>query len=210
MKKKTRPFVLRALLGILGAFIGGFYVLAYFGGAFYLYYRAVSPANEKTMLLLLGGLGVLGIVLFFVLSHFVAKWIKGGRYAFPIGAFLVSDGGLVSVFLLKLMDPEKMIALAGGSTDLAKSYLYGMMVMIAIVTIQVVCWLITLLFAAFRYFQRVNFSTPAPAPERGEIEAELRAKIEAELRATLMKQNEEKTDAPEAQAEEIEENGDNA
>lgn len=210
MEKKTRPFVLRALLGILGAFIGGFYVLAYFGGAFYLYYRAVSPANEKGMLLLLGGLGVLGIVLFFVLSHFVAKWIKGGRYAFPIGAFLVSDGGLVSVFLFKLMDPEKMIALAGGSTDLAKSYLYGMMVMIAIVTIQVVCWLITLLFAAFRYFQRVNFSTPAPAAQRAEIEAELRAKIEAELRATLLKQNEEKTDALKAQADENKENGENA
>ena len=210
MEKKTRPFVLRLLIGILGVTIGGFYVLAYFGGVFYLYYRAVSPANEKGMLFLLGGLGVLGIVLFFVLSHFVAKWIKGGRYAFPIGAFLVSDGGLVSVFLLKLMTPEKMLEIANGSTDLAKSYLYGMMVMIAIVTIQVVCWLITLLFAAFRYFQRVNFSAPAPAPERAEIEAELRAKIEAELRATLMKQNEEKTDAPEAQAEEIEENGDNA
>ena len=206
MEKKTKPFILRALLAVFGALIGGFYVFAYFGGALYLYYRAVSPENEKKMLLLLGGVGLVGIVLFFILSHFVAKWIKSGRYAFPIGAFLVSDGGLVSVFLLKLMDPEKMIALANGSTDLAKSYVFGMMVMIATLTIQVVCWLITLLFAAFRYFQRMNFGAPAPTVQRAEIEAELRAKIEAELRATLAKQNEFQTDAFEAQTAQNEEN----
>ena len=115
--------------------------------------------------------------------------MKAGRFAFPIGAFLVSDGALISVFLLKLIDPQKMLALANNNTELAKSYIFGMMVMIAALTVQVICWLISLLFAAFRYFQKVNFSAaPASAASRAELEAELRAKIEAELRAGLIRQ----------------------
>ncbi|MBO7150423.1 MAG: hypothetical protein J6V82_01595 [Clostridia bacterium] len=209
MKQKQKAFLVRALLAICGALAGGFYVFLYFGGIFYLYFRAVTPAKERSMLVLLSALAALGIVLFFVLSHFVAKWIKAGRFAFPIGAFLVSDGALLSVFLLKLIDPKKMLALANNNTELAKSYIFGMMVMIAALTVQVVCWLISLLFAAFRYFQKVNFggaptSAPVSAAEKAAMEAELRAKIEAELRAGLMQKT------AESQSKETEENEENA
>lgn len=197
MENKKLPLPVRILLFFCGFLMGGFYIILYFGGCAYLYTRMLGSTKEKTALLLFALLGLLGIVLFFVLSRLVANKLRAGRYAFPIGAFLVSDGALLCVFLMRLLDPQRLLAWAGGSTDLAKSYIFGMMVLIATLTVQVIAWLISVLFVAFRYFQRVNFGGPAKADtDRAALEAQLRAQIEAELRAKAAAEAPQKENEP--------------
>ena len=155
-------------LAKLGLFWAGFamgvlFVCLYFGLIYTFFYRLiVAGMAGKTALVLLAVLGVLGIPLFFVLARLVRR-MDAGRYAFPLGAFLTADAALLSVPLFDLMAPAKLMYYAKGSKELAQTYAYSLVVMITALVFLVLCWLISVLFVAFRYFQSFG---PMTDPKR--------------------------------------------
>ena len=205
--KQKKPFGLRLLGAFVGLLAGVLYTTIYFGAIGLKAFGDMPNKEEKQVLFSLALWGALGVILFFVLSFLIGKKLKlGGRYAFPMGAFMASDAALVAafVFLRKMGEGghTALLAFCQNNVELAKSYLRGMMILIAVLTAQVILWLISMLLTALRYLQGLTFDGGSSKEkkeqkeaDRAKMEADLRIKIQAEMLREQMKEERERAEA---------------
>ena len=132
-------------------YVLGYYVLSALGCAWIASLGVTSSFPQ----ILLTILSFLGIVIFFVITHFFGKRAPAIRTIFPIGVFLTADTVLVVILAKDLLSSKRLLELAGGEEQLwlAQSYAKCGFVLILGLVLLVVAWLISVLFRQFKKFQ---------------------------------------------------------
>ena len=150
------------LLFLMGFFAGLLYVSLMFGGGYVLSaWWAGHGLAGKAPLILLASISFVAVVGFYLLSPLFSKKIGCNKYAFPIGAFLTGDFGLLAIPLFKVLDTDRLLAIANNDKALVRTYTYLIMVLIAGVTFLVISWMISVLFAQFRRFRAMSMELEA-------------------------------------------------
>ena len=150
------------LLFLLGFFAGLLYVGLMFGGGYVLCaWWAGHGLTGKTPMILMASICFVALVGFYLLSPLFSKKIGCNKYAFPIGVFLTGDFALLAIPLFKVLDTDRLLAIAKNNRELVKTYTYLIMVLIAGITFLVLSWMITVLFAQFRRFRAMSMELEA-------------------------------------------------
>ena len=150
------------LLFLLGFFSGLLYVSLMFGGGYLLCaWWAGHGLAGKAPLIVLGVISFVAVVGFYLLSPLFSKKIGCNKYAFPIGAFLTGDFALLAIPLFKVLNVDRLLAIANNDKALVRTYTYLIMVLIAGITFLVISWMISVLFAQFRRFRAMSMELEA-------------------------------------------------
>lgn len=145
------------LLFTVGFFAGMAYIGLSFGGAFLLSaWLASHGLSNKQPVILLAFLCFIAVVGFYLLSRLFSKTFHVDKSAFPIGAFLTGDGVLLSIPLLNVLEPKRLVEIAGGNKALAQNYANLILVLIVGITCLVISWLVWVLFGQFRRFREMS------------------------------------------------------
>ena len=150
------------LLFLLGFFAGLVYVSLMFGGGYLLCaWWAGHGLAGKTPLIVLGVISFVAVVGFYLLSPLFSKKIGCNKYAFPSGAFLTGDFALLAIPVFKVLNVDRLLAIANNDKALVRTYTYLIMVLIAGITFLVISWMISVLFAQFRRFRAMSMELEA-------------------------------------------------